>query len=91
MLIIANIDEASDLEACELLAANAQNLSLVISETLRHTHLACRRIDEATRVKLGLSKIETPSGIVNQVSNLLKVLHISLCLWEEGFPIFYAQ
>ena len=59
------IDEASDLEACKLLAANAKNLSLVISETLCHTHTACIRIDEVTRKNLGLSKIET---VFNQVS-----------------------
>ena len=62
------IDEESDLEACKLLAANAKNLSLVISETLRHTHTACIRLDEVTRKKLGLSKIETVSNILNQVS-----------------------
>ena len=67
---VANIiiDEESDLEACKLLAANAKNLSLVISETLRHTHTACIRIDAVTRKKLGLSKIETVSNILNQVS-----------------------
>ena len=67
---VANIiiDEVSDLEACKLLATNAKNLSLVISETLRHTHTACLRIDEVTRKKLGLSKIETISNILNQVS-----------------------
>ena len=62
------LDEASDLEACKLLATNAKNLSLVISETLRHTHSACIRIDEATRMMLGLSKIETVSGMLHQVS-----------------------
>jgi cytochrome P450 len=65
---VANIDEVSDLEACKLLAANAQNLNLVISETLRHTHSACIRIDKTTRKKLELSKIENPSGIASQVS-----------------------
>ena len=67
---VANIiiDEVSDLEACKLLATNAKNLSMVISETLRHTHTACLRIDEVTRKKLGLSKIETISNILNQVS-----------------------
>ena len=75
---VANIiiDEASDLEACKLLATNAKNLSMVISETLRHTHTACIRIDKATKMKLGLSKIETVSGILNQVSILLQVLNI---------------
>ena len=62
------IDEASDLEACKLLATNAKNLSLVISETLRHTHSAYIRIDEATRKNLGLSKIETVSGMHHKVS-----------------------
>ena len=62
------IDEECDLEACKLLAANAKNLSLVISETLRHTHTACIIIDEVTRKKLGLSKIETVSNILNRVS-----------------------
>ena len=67
---VANIikDEASDLEACKLLATNAKNLSMVISETLRHTHTACIRIDEATRTKLGLSKREIISGMLHQVS-----------------------
>jgi hypothetical protein len=64
----ANIDEASDLEACKLLAANAKNLSLVISETLYHTHSACIRIDKATRKELGRLKIETNSGILYQVT-----------------------
>ena len=69
-MCVANIivDEASDLEACKLLATNAKSLSLVISETLRHTHTACIRIDEVTRKNLGLSKIETVSNILNQVS-----------------------
>jgi hypothetical protein len=71
---VANIDEASDLEACKLLAANAQNLNLAISETLRHTHSACIRIDKATRKKLGLSKIENPSSIVSQISVTKSVL-----------------
>jgi hypothetical protein len=85
MLIIANIDEASDLEACELLAANAQNLSLVISETLRHTHFACRRIDEATREKLGLSKIKTVSSIVSKSPPYLTVF-----VWG-GLPSFLCS
>ena len=68
MLPLLYIDEVSDLEACKLLAANAKNLSMVISETLHHTHTACVRIDEVTRKKLGLSKIETVSNILNQVS-----------------------
>jgi hypothetical protein len=72
-MLIANTDEAFDLEACELLAANAQNLSMVISETLRHTHLAYRRIDAATREKLGLSKIETVSGFVSKSPPYLTV------------------
>ena len=65
------VDEASDLEACKLLATNAKNLRMVISETLRHTHTACIRIDETTRKKLGLSKIETVSGMLH---------HVSICL-----------
>ena len=72
------IDEASDLEACELLAANAKNLSLVISETLHHTHTACIRIDDVTRKKLGLSKIETVSNILNQVSLTYSLLILFL-------------
>ena len=70
LLPIFIIDEASDLEACKLLATNAKNLSMVISETLHHTHTACIRIDEATKKKLGLSKIETVSGMLHQVSIL---------------------
>ena len=62
------IDEASDLEACELLATNAKFLNMVISETLYHTNSACVKIiDKATRKELGLSY----SGIFNEVSIIL--------------------
>ena len=85
------IDEASDLEACKLLAANAKNLSLVISEMLRHTHTACIRIDEATRMKLGLSK--TVSEILNQVSIYLTSSHgcehLLYIIMGDRFTHFY--
>jgi hypothetical protein len=82
----ANIDEASDLEACKLLATNAKNLSLEISETLRQTHSACIRIDKATRKELGLTKTEIVSGIVNQVSVTYykSSISVTLCVWWGG-------
>ena len=77
---VANIiiDEASDLEACKLLAESAKTLSLMISETLRHTHTVCIRIDEVTRKNLGLSKTETVSNVLNRIS--LNELHIIITL-----------
>ena len=78
------IDEASDLEACELLATNAKNLTLVISETLRHTHTACIRIDEAKRKNLGLSKIETVSDTRHQVSSYILLQVLDITIWGGG-------
>ena len=48
-------DEASDLEACRMLTANAKNLTSVISEALNCTQSATIRVTEATRKELGLS------------------------------------
>ena len=52
---ISTDDEASDLEACRMLTANAKNLTSVISEALNCTQSATIRVTEATRKELGLS------------------------------------
>ena len=38
-----HIDEEADLEACEVLTTNAENLSSAISKALHHTHSASIR------------------------------------------------
>ena len=48
------IDEASDLEACQLLTANAKNLTSAISEALDCTRSACIRVAKETREELEL-------------------------------------
>lgn len=78
------VDEASDLEVCKLLATNAKNLNRVISETLYHTHSACVRIGKATRKELGLSKIETVSGMLSQVSIIALIAIIALDLSHKS-------
>ena len=81
MCVATIIDEASDLEACELLATNAENLCLKISETLRHTHTAYKKIDEPTRKKQGLSKIKTILGDSNQVSVYVLLQFLNTIAW----------
>ena len=46
------IDEASDLEACQLLTANAENLTSAISEALDCTRSAYIRVAKETREEL---------------------------------------
>ena len=48
-------DEASDLEACQLLTTNANNLTSAISEALYRLQCASIRVAKATRVELGLT------------------------------------
>ena len=52
-------DEASDLEACQLLTTNANNLTSAISEALYHVHSASLRVTSATRMELGLTHMGT--------------------------------
>ena len=52
----SHIDEASDLEACQLLTANAKNLMSAISDALYHTQSASIRVAKATREELGLTQ-----------------------------------
>ena len=58
MTVCANyIDEAADLEACQLLTANAKNLTSAISDALYHTQSASIRVAKATREELGLVQL----------------------------------
>ena len=52
-------DEASDLQACQLLTTNANNLTSAISEALYHLQRASIRVAKATRVELGLTHMGT--------------------------------
>ena len=62
-------DEASDLEACQLLIDNASNLMSTIAEALNHTQSASIRIAKETREELGWSpprSIASPRLTVTQ-------------------------
>ena len=65
------VDEASDLEACQLLTANAKNLTLAISETLNCTRSACIRVTKETREELGLTQ---PHDIIVEALPIMQSL-----------------
>lgn len=51
-------DEVSDLDACRLLAKNAKNLNLAISDTLCRTQCASIRVSVPKRKEFGLMSSE---------------------------------
>ena len=65
-------DEASDLEACQLLTANAKNLTSAISEALYRMQSASIRVAGATRMELGLTHMRT-DPITGKLSPYCKV------------------
>ena len=73
MYVLLNTDEASDLEACQLLTANAKNLTSAISEALYHTRSASVRVATATRKELGLTHTETDPITGKLISQYHKV------------------
>ena len=57
-VIMYNIDEASDdLEACQVLTTNAENLSSAISKALYHTQSASIKVSLEKREELGLTHV----------------------------------
>ena len=68
------LDEASDLEACQLLSANAKNLISAISDTLYHTQSASIRVVKATRKELGLTQLNIEAiPITDEPSHMVSV------------------
>ena len=68
------IDEAADLEACQLLTANAKNLTAVISDALYHTQSASIRVAKATRKELGLTQLNIEAiSITGKPSHMVSV------------------
>ena len=51
------IDEASNLEACQILTVNAENLASAISKVLNHTQSASIRVPDEAREELGLTNV----------------------------------
>ena len=68
------IDEASDLEACQLLTANAKNLTSAISDALYHTQSASIRVAKAMRKELGLTQLNIEAiSITGEPSHTVSV------------------
>ena len=66
-------DEASDLEACQMLTINAENLSSTISDALYCTQSASIRVTKETKKKLGLPHIVESDPITAKPSQHRKV------------------
>ena len=66
-------DEASDLEACQMLTTNAQNLMSTTSDALYHTQSARIRIAVATRKELGLTYVSEADPTTGKLSQHRKV------------------
>ena len=72
--IITMIDEASDLEACQLLTENAKNLTSAISDALYHTQRASIKVVKATREELGLTQLNIENtSITGKLSHMVSV------------------
>ena len=66
-------DEASDLEACQMLTMNAQNLMSTTSDALYHTQSASIRVTVVTRKELGLTHVSEADPITGKLSQHCKV------------------
>ena len=62
------LDEASDLEACQMLTTNAQNLMSTSSESLYYTQSASIRISQETRKELGLTNASEINPVTGKPS-----------------------
>ena len=72
--IITMIDEASDMEACQLLTENAKNLTSAISDALYHTQRASIKVAKATREELGLTQLNIEAiSITGKPSHMVSV------------------
>ena len=66
LLCCHHADEASDLEACQVLTTNAENLSSAISKALYHTQSASIRVTMEKRAELGLTHVVETAGKPSQ-------------------------
>ena len=66
-------DEASDLEACQMLTTNAQNLMSTTSDALYYTQSASIRVGMATRKELGLTHVSEADPITGELDQHRKV------------------
>ena len=71
-------DEASDLEACQMLTTNAQNLMSTTSDALYHTQSASIRVALATRKEMGLLYMAETDPITGKLSQHHKVGVVTL-------------
>ena len=55
-------DERSDLEGCQVLTDNAENLTSAISKALYHTQCASIRVAKEAREELGLARSSSTKG-----------------------------
>ena len=85
--IITMIDEASDMEACQLLTTNAKNLMSAISDALYHTQSASIRVAKTTREELGLN-VEALS-ITGKLSHMVSAYSYALTHDAWTFSILW--
>ena len=71
-------DEASDLEACQMLTTNAQNLMSTTSDALYHTQSASIRVALATMKEMGLIHMAETDPVTGKLSQHHKVGVITL-------------
>lgn len=71
--LIIIVDEASDIEACQMLTINAKNLTSAISEALYHTQSASLRVSKETRMELGLIQPDI-RDIIGKINQCHKVI-----------------